>query len=124
MRKIAVAAFGLVSLAACTPAPAPGPTPQVGLEVTTNAKVRNVLNVSVTVTGEGVREVTLFRQDTGGEAPPRQQLRTVTAPPFSCIFDDTVPGNGTYRYTVVVEGAGYRIEAQRQVTYTYVAGSP
>lgn len=38
---------------------------------------------------------------------------------WKLLFDDTVPGNGTYRYAVAALSSGYRTEAERQVTYTY-----
>ena len=123
MKKFTLASLALLSLAACGPT-TPATPPQVSLEVATNSKVQNVVTVNVTVTGEGLHEVTLTRQGVSADPQSPQTLKKVTAAPFSFTFDDTLPGNGTYRYTVVAFGAGYRTEAQRQVTYTYTVGKP
>ena len=120
MKKFTLAALTLVSLTACGSSTPLEPA-QVTLEVSTNSKVQNVLNVAVTITGEQVREVTLLRGNP--LAPePFKEVKHVTQAPFSFTFDDTVPGNGRYAYRVIVLNGQYRTQVDREVQYTYTVG--
>lgn len=84
MQKFTLAALALVSLTACgTNTNTPAPPPEVSLDVVTDAKVQNVLTINVTVTGEGVREVTLTRENLGGDHQAPQLLKKVTVAPHS-----------------------------------------
>lgn len=120
MKKFAWPALALVLLSACG-TPSPAAPAQVTLEVSTSSRVQNVLNVSVNVTGEGVRQVTLSRQNLADSAP-LIPLKQVTQVPFSFTFGDTVPGNGRYLYRVTVLNGEFRTEVDREVTYTYSVG--
>lgn len=84
MQKFTLAALALVSLTACgTKTNTPAPPPEVSLDVVTDSKVQNVLTINVTVTGEGVREVTLTRENPGGDHQAPQLLKKVTVAPHS-----------------------------------------
>lgn len=121
MDRFSLAALALLALTACNP-PTPDTPPTAQIEVTTNSKVQNVLNVSVTVTGDNLRQVTLLRDSSNDQIENYQVIKQVNTAPFSFSFDDTVPGNGKYLYRVVVLAGAYRTVTDRQVTYTYTVG--
>lgn len=89
MQKFTMAALALVSLTACG-TNTPAPPPEVSLDVVTDSKVQNVLTINVTVTGEGVREVTLTRENPGGDHQAPQLLKKVTVAPHSVSRSTTL----------------------------------
>lgn len=125
MKRLPLAALGLLlGLLSCAPV-ADSQPPTVSLDIAARTgTAQPLVDVTVTVQGEQVKDVTLQRDDSDNNVNNYVNLKTVTKAPFAFTYTDTLPGPGTYLYRVVTHSSTYEVMTDRKITFTVSAARP